>query len=169
MLFISENVDNQELAAKNDGGTDRPLHTQDERFQYLGETSIVSSLRLEKDDDVVCLREKIHNTEGEYSAASPPYTPSSPTYPPSSPSLPDIYRSTPMPKTPTPDVRASFPNYNLPDVRASFPNYNLIKTYFSSNFVQYIPQNDFGMGFPKYITYKMGNRKMTYYAVNKNN
>ncbi|GFQ66294.1 hypothetical protein TNCT_703651 [Trichonephila clavata] len=125
--------------------------------------------RLEKDDDVVCLREKIHNTEGEYSAASPPYTPSSPTYPPSSPSLPDIYRSTPMPKTPTPDVRASFPNYNLPDVRASFPNYNLIKTYFSSNFVQYIPQNDFGMGFPKYITYKMGNRKMTYYAVNKNN
>ncbi|GFQ86556.1 hypothetical protein TNCT_445311 [Trichonephila clavata] len=43
-----ENVDNQELAAKNDGGTDRPLHTEDERFQYPGETSIVSSLPLGK-------------------------------------------------------------------------------------------------------------------------
>ncbi|GFQ83025.1 hypothetical protein TNCT_302481 [Trichonephila clavata] len=105
-------------------------------FDILEKRPSFHPYHLEKDDDVVCLREKNQNTEAEYSAASPPYTSYSPTYPPSSPSLPDLYRNTPSLKTPTPDVRASFPNYNL------------IKTYFSSNFVQYIPQNDFGMGFP---------------------
>ncbi|GFQ84950.1 hypothetical protein TNCT_129861 [Trichonephila clavata] len=132
---------------KTTEGCERPIGNMEKRPSF-------HPYRFEKDDDIVCLsREK--KPEEEYSAASPPYTPCSPTYPPSSPSLPDLFRNTPSLKTPTPDVRASFPKYNL------------IKTYFSSNFVQYIPQNDFGMGFPKYITYKMGNRKMTYVAANK--
>ncbi|GFQ77422.1 hypothetical protein TNCT_567891 [Trichonephila clavata] len=99
--------------------------------------------QIPRDEDVIFLS-RASAEDDEYSPPSPKYSPSSPSppspeYPPSSPSLPDIMsiRTTPA-----------------PDPQASFPSYNLIKTYFNSNFVQYIPQNDFGMGFPKYITYK---------------
>ncbi|GFQ94027.1 hypothetical protein TNCT_423741 [Trichonephila clavata] len=112
--------------------------------------------RFQRDDEVVCISRTDKRTEEEYSPASPNYTPCSPNYPPSSPSLPDLpsLNTTPAP-TSAPEP--------------SFPTYNLLKTYFSSNFVQYIPQHDFGMGFSQYITYKMGNKKMTYVALNKNN
>ncbi|GFR03664.1 hypothetical protein TNCT_260131 [Trichonephila clavata] len=124
---------------KTTEGCERPIGNMEKRPSF-------HPYRFEKDDDIVCLsREK--KPEEEYSAASPPYTPCSPTYPPSSPSLPDLFRNTPSLKTPTPDVRASFPKYNL------------IKTYFSSNFVQYIRRTILGWGSPSISHTKWGTVK----------
>ncbi|GFQ84959.1 hypothetical protein TNCT_129911 [Trichonephila clavata] len=132
---------------KTTEGCERPIGNMEKRPSF-------HPYRFEKDDDIVCLsREK--KPEEEYSAASPPIHAMFADVSALVSVFAGLFRNTPSLKTPTPDVRASFPKYNL------------IKTYFSSNFVQYIPQNDFGMGFPKYVTYKMGNRKMTYVAANK--
>ncbi|GFQ77075.1 hypothetical protein TNCT_250461, partial [Trichonephila clavata] len=93
--------------------------------------------RFPRDEDIVFISRTDKRNEDEESPKysrtdkrnedeDSPYTPCSPNYPPSSPSLPDLpsLRNTPVP-TPAPE--------------AAFPTYNLIKTYFSTNFVQYIP------------------------------
>ncbi|GFT35456.1 hypothetical protein TNCV_922701 [Trichonephila clavipes] len=78
-------------------------------------------------------------------------------------------RSSPFPKR---ETKEQAPPQNLPLpppflLRPAFPALNMIKTYFDSNFVQHIPQSDFNMGFPWYITYRLGNRKNTSGCRNK--
>ncbi|GFY54954.1 hypothetical protein TNIN_259321 [Trichonephila inaurata madagascariensis] len=82
--------------------------------------------------------------------------------PPNSP----VSRNSPVPRNSsqpqnTPGaLRISTPMVLRPD----FPSINMIKTYYDSNFVQHIPQPNYNMGFPRYITFRLGNRKVLYSA-----
>ncbi|GFY65558.1 hypothetical protein TNIN_298431 [Trichonephila inaurata madagascariensis] len=61
-------------------------------------------------------------------------------------------RSSPFPKRKTQEPSQTPPqpqNSSLPPpflLQPAFPAMNMIKTYFNSNFVHYIPQSDFNMG-----------------------
>ncbi|GFY76452.1 hypothetical protein TNIN_434561 [Trichonephila inaurata madagascariensis] len=83
-------------------------------------------------------------------SAQPPPVPRN--LPPNSAQPPPVPENTPL--------RVSEPMI----LRTNFPSINIIKTYYDSNFVQHIPQPDYNMGFPRYITFRLGNRKVLYSA-----
>ncbi|GFY38838.1 hypothetical protein TNIN_3631 [Trichonephila inaurata madagascariensis] len=108
---------------------------------------------------------------------NPPVPPNSPVprnlpVPPNSSQPPPVPRNSaqppPVPRNsaqppPVPEntpLRVSEPMV----LRTNFPSINIIKTYYDSNFVQHIPQPDYNMGFPRYITFRLGNRKVLYSA-----